>query len=63
MRQTFDRSGAAISFALFTFLAVLLFSHAGALAADATLSIATGGQRILKLGQTVDRIAIADPAT
>lgn len=61
--QAFDRSGAAISFALFTFLAILLFSHAGALAADATLSIAAGGQRILKLGQTVDRIAIADPAT
>ncbi|MEQ8268703.1 MAG: type II and III secretion system protein family protein [Parvibaculum sp.] len=38
-------------------------SRIDAHAADMTLEVPLGGQRILKLSQTVDRIAIADPGT
>jgi pilus assembly protein CpaC len=45
------------------FLAVSLSSGQPAFAAVRSLDIAVGGQRILKLDRTVDRIAIADPGT
>lgn len=45
------------------FVAVLLSAAPSAFAAMRTLDIAIGGQRILKLDRTIDRIAIADPST
>ncbi|MBC7285991.1 pilus assembly protein N-terminal domain-containing protein, partial [Hoeflea sp.] len=49
---------------LAAFLAVLfLLSVQPAFAAARSLDIAVGGQRILKLDRTIDRIAIADPGT
>lgn len=62
VRQGFDRH--IVAPAVATFLALLtvffLFSTE-ALAADRKLDIPVGGQRVLKLGQVVDRIAVADP--
>lgn len=48
---------------LAAFLAVFLLSVQPAFAAARSLDIAVGGQRILKLDRTIDRIAIADPGT
>lgn len=45
------------------FVTVLLSAAPSAFAAMRTLDIAIGGQRILKLDRTIDRIAIADPGT
>lgn len=44
------------------FLAFFLSIETGALAASRNLDVPVGGQRILKLGQTIDRMAIADPS-
>ncbi|PKQ07393.1 MAG: pilus assembly protein CpaC [Alphaproteobacteria bacterium HGW-Alphaproteobacteria-12] len=44
-------------------LAASFLFHAEARAQSRTLDLSVGGQRLLKLGHPVDRIAIADPAT
>lgn len=62
VRRGEERRKSAPVVALFAFLAAMLFLQADAGAADRKLEIPLGGQRILKLNQTVDRIAIADPA-
>ncbi|MBO6668225.1 type II and III secretion system protein family protein [Parvibaculum sp.] len=45
------------------FAVTLMATSQSAIAAMRTLDIAVGGQRILKLERTIDRIAIADPGT
>ncbi len=58
------RGGAATGSSAITlvlaFLVALLSMENSALAASRNLDVPVGGQRILKLGQTIDRIAIAD---
>ena len=49
--------------AVLAFLTAFVWLQPWALAADDRLDIAVGGQRILKLGRTVDRIAVGDPGT
>lgn len=44
-------------------LLTLVLSASLSFAATRSLDIAVGGQRVLKLDQTIDRIAIADPGT
>jgi len=60
------RGGAATGSSAITlvlaFLVALLSMENSALAASRNLDVPGGGQRILKLGQTIDRIAIADPS-
>jgi pilus assembly protein CpaC len=48
---------------LFAFLTAFAWFEVEALAADRKLDIPVGGQRVLKLGQVVDRIAVGDPGT
>lgn len=61
--QALDRRiGGMFLAVLFVFL-TLVPLRIDAVAADRTLEVPLGGQRIVKLGQPVDRIAIADPAT
>ncbi|WP_168713154.1 type II and III secretion system protein family protein [Parvibaculum lavamentivorans] len=61
MRQVFHRLRTVRWPMLAVLLTALLLPQGPVLAAE-TLSISIGGQRILKLGQTVDRIAIANPS-
>ncbi|MEX0839712.1 MAG: type II and III secretion system protein family protein [Parvibaculum sp.] len=64
MKQSFDRHLRMPTLTvLFAFLTAFAWFEVGALAADRKLDIPVGGQRILKLGQVVDRIAVGDPGT
>ena len=60
---TANRLSSGIVWGIAVLLAVLLSAGQPASAAMRTLDIAVGGQRILKLDRTIDRIAIADPGT
>src|SRR5690554_8195785 len=47
---------------LLAFVALLFALPSGAMAATRTLEIASGGQRVLKLAEPVDRIALSHPS-
>lgn len=64
MKQSFDRHLRMPTLTvLFAFLTAFAWFEVEALAADRKLDIPVGGQRVLKLGQVVDRIAVGDPGT
>ncbi|MEP3104635.1 type II and III secretion system protein family protein [Parvibaculum sp.] len=56
------QSAVSIACGIVVFLALLLAPDQS-FAATRSLDIAVGGQRVLKLDRTIDRIAIADPGT
>jgi Flp pilus assembly secretin CpaC len=56
-------TGISVAGTLALFLVAFLLGGRAAFAAERALDIAVGGQRILKLERTIDRIAIADPGT